>query len=270
MSPRTGPGECDATWRARLAAAAQQDDVKASTMTDPERDHLLARLDELDGARRRWKMLALAGTPILFLLLLLAVANAVSSSLTLRDVVKRERQAQQDAQEMAERAAAEAEMARAHAVEALRQAELAQRAAEEKVPARPLSLSLEVAEQEIKAGTIPTFRLTVKNASREPQKVLDIRERRDLQDTYYDLEITTDGKPVKLPRAISDPGPIANRDFLALPPQESITFVLKDFPVDLKELPPGSYQASVRFWQDPYQSSRTSYRSREATFTVLK
>src|SRR5262249_7996838 len=86
-------------------------------MTDPERHQLLGGIAELDRARRRWKVLALAGTPILFLLLLLAAANAVSSSLTLKEVVKRERQAQQDAQEMAERAAEEAEMARAHAVE---------------------------------------------------------------------------------------------------------------------------------------------------------
>ena len=100
---------------------------------------------------------------------------------------------------------------------------------------------------------------------------MDIRDRRhDLQHTYYDLKVTRDGKPVDLPRAISDPGLIGDDDFVSLLPGGSVTFVLSNFPQPLEELPPGSYQASVRFWQDPYQSRETSYNSPEVTFTVRK
>ena len=80
-------------------------------MDDAERDHLLAHVAELDRARRRWKALALAGTPLLATLFALAAVNAVTTSLTLRDVVHRERQAREDAQRAAEEALEEAERA---------------------------------------------------------------------------------------------------------------------------------------------------------------
>jgi hypothetical protein len=241
---------------------------------DAEREHLLHRIAELDRARRRWKVLALAGTPVLAVLLVLAVANAISSALVLQHTAMRARQAQDDALRAAEEARDEAERSRAVAHQALQQAGAAlqdQEAAEPKAPhGKPIVLSLEVVEREIRAGTAPTFRLTLKNISEGAEKVLDIRNRAGLQDTYYDLEVTQDGKPVHVPRAISDPGPIDDTAFLSLSPGGSVTFVLSNFATALEELPPGSYQASVRFWQDPYQDSETSYKSPEVTFTVRK
>src|SRR5690349_17227677 len=62
-------------------------------MTDAERDHLLHRISDLERANRRWKWLALAGTPILALLLVMAMAFGTSSYLTLRDSVRREQHA---------------------------------------------------------------------------------------------------------------------------------------------------------------------------------
>jgi hypothetical protein len=239
---------------------------------DAEREHLLRRIDELDRARRRWKVLALAGTPVLALLLLLAAANLISSSLTLRALALRERQARDDALRAAEDALAEAEQAQAAALEAGQHHEAARQFLKEAgrvANDKPLALSLEVVEQEVKAGTAPRFRLTVKNTSAGAEKVLDIRDRHDLQDTYYDLEVTQDGKPVHVPRAISDPGPIDDKSFLPLPPGDSVTFVLSKFATALEELPPGSYQASVRFWR-PGQDYESSYKSPEVTFSVRK
>jgi hypothetical protein len=226
-----------------------------------ERQHLLQRIDELDRARRRWKLLALVGTPALAVLLLLAAANVITSALTLLDVKTRQRQAADDALRAAE--------------EALQQRDVAQQAMEEARLAmarqdKPLSLSLEVVDKEIKSGTTPQFRLTVTNTSNEEEKVLDIRGRSDLQHTYYDLEVTKDGKSVDLPRAISDPGPISDREFLSLAPGASVTFVLSSFPMSLNALPPGNYQASVRFWQNPYRSHQTAYNSPDVTFAVEK
>jgi hypothetical protein len=225
---------------------------RSPNVDDAERNHLLARNEELDRARRRWKLVALAGITAF---VLLALALTVTTSLALQEALERERQAEWDLQAVQEgqrQALAEARLAMAN----------------DAPQGRPLALTLEAVEREVTAGTTPRFRLTVTNASNVAQKVLDIREREDLQHTYYDLEVTRDGKPVRLPRAISDPGPVTDKDFLSLAPGGSVTFALERFPVALKDLPPGTYQASVGFWQDPYQSHKTSYRSPEVTFVV--
>ena len=82
-------------------------------MNDPEREDLLHRLDESERARRKWKILALAGTPILALLLILAAANAVSSWFTLREMAEQIREQRKGALEAEERARREADEARA-------------------------------------------------------------------------------------------------------------------------------------------------------------
>ena len=92
-------------------------------MTDPEREHLLRRLEKSENARRRWKVLALAGTPALLLLLLIALANVVSGSLALREVVRREQVERARAVRAEEEARMEADMAREMAEQALRAAE---------------------------------------------------------------------------------------------------------------------------------------------------
>jgi hypothetical protein len=230
-------------------------------MSDPERDDLLLRIAELDRARRRWKVLALAGTPALAVLLLLTAGVFVSISRALWERQARAEAALHEAEGLRLRAESEHEVALAEARRAFDEAAR---------HLRPLALSLEVVEQEVAAGTTPTFRLTVKNTSERVAKVLDIRRRHDLQDTYYDLEVTKDGQRVEVPRAISDPAPINDEALLSLPPGESVTFVLSRFALALTRLPPGRYQASVRFWQDPYQSHKTSYNSPEVTFTVRR
>ena len=88
-------------------------------MDDAEREHLLGRIKDLERARRRWKVVALA-TPVLAVLFGIALANAITTSLTLKEVVQRERQAREDAQRAAEEALQQAAEAR------LREAEQAQ------------------------------------------------------------------------------------------------------------------------------------------------
>ena len=80
-------------------------------MTDPERDHVLSRIAQLERSNRRWKWLALAATPLLALLLLLAGANVVASWVTLRDVAHRERVERERMREAEERALLDAEEA---------------------------------------------------------------------------------------------------------------------------------------------------------------
>ena len=96
---------------------------------------------------------------------------------------------------------------------------------------RTISLSLVAVEGAVKRGALPKFRLTIRNTGKQPERVLDVRDgrRQDLQDTYYDLEVTDSEKVVDLPRAISDPGPISDKDFVALKPGEAVTVHLSDF-----------------------------------------
>ncbi len=89
-------------------------------MEDSEREHFLRRLAESEKARRRWRGFALVMTPLLAVLLVLALVNVVGLSLTLREVVKRE-QAQRERAERAELSARRqlytAQMARAQAAQ---------------------------------------------------------------------------------------------------------------------------------------------------------
>jgi hypothetical protein len=101
-------------------------------MDSAERQHLLARLEQSERARRRWKGLALVAIPALALLFALALGNAITASLTLREHVIRERRAAEDALRDVEAARAQAEDAlqrsQQAAVEYERAAKLLQRA----------------------------------------------------------------------------------------------------------------------------------------------
>ena len=70
-------------------------------MDDAEREHLLGRINELDRSRRRWRVVALA-TPVLAVLFAIALANAITTSLTLKQMVERERQSLEDARRAVE------------------------------------------------------------------------------------------------------------------------------------------------------------------------
>jgi hypothetical protein len=61
-------------------------------MNDAERDDLLRRLAESETARRRWKVLALLGTPVLSVLLAMMAAFGTSSYGMLRDAIRREKE----------------------------------------------------------------------------------------------------------------------------------------------------------------------------------
>jgi hypothetical protein len=133
-----------------------------------------------------------------------------------------------------------------------------------------VSLSLEPVEKAVKRGTSPRFHLTIRNEGNNAEQVIDLcgGRRADLQDTYYDLEVTQGGKTVDIPRIISDPGPIGEKDFVILKPGEVVTFELSRFATSLESLLPGKYQARVRFWQDSLKSFRTSFFGPAAEFVV--
>lgn len=133
-----------------------------------------------------------------------------------------------------------------------------------------LALSLDAVEPVIHAGAVPGFRLTLTNVSSHAIRILNAERRVDLQHTYYELVVTKEGKPVDVPRYISDPGPVSDVDWLEISPGGAKIFFLSDFPQRFEALPPGVYEACVDFWRDPYQDHATAYHSPKARFTVTK
>ena len=133
-----------------------------------------------------------------------------------------------------------------------------------------LALSLDAIEPFIPVHSVPHFRLTLTNVSDHACRILDAERRVDLQHTYYNLVVVKDGEPVDIPRAISDPGPVSDADWLEIPPSGTKAFILTNFPEQFESLTPGVYQAYVDFWRDPNQSHSTAYLSPVAQFTVTK
>jgi hypothetical protein len=133
-------------------------------------------------------------------------------------------------------------------------------------PKRSLVAELEATTKSFAQGTVPTFKLKIKNDGKAPEKVLKLRG--DLQDLYYDLEVSQNGKSVSVPRAISDPGPVTDDDYVTLKPGESVTYELKRFASAWDELPVGKYVAVVRVWQPGERDKQ--FPSSEATFEITK
>jgi hypothetical protein len=138
-------------------------------------------------------------------------------------------------------------------------------------PTPPIRLSLKAEVKAVKVGEVPKFTLTIHNEGDGPERVLDLSggRRCDLQDTYYDLEVSRDGRVlVDIPRMISDPAPVQENDFLILKPGEKLELEFTRFAVGLQFLPPGEYQARIRFRQYPLQPLNSDLFSPFAGFTV--
>ena len=110
----------------------------------------------------------------------------------------------------------------------------------------------------------------VANVSDSVKKILDAEHRINLQHAYYRLILTQKGGlPVKnLLVSISDPAPIRGSDYIEIPPGGEKSFKFKTFPLLIKLLPPGVYEAYIRFWPIPYQS--TAYASPVVQFTITE
>jgi hypothetical protein len=132
---------------------------------------------------------------------------------------------------------------------------------------RSIAVELQAVKDSFPTGTVPAFRLTIRNEGKVLEKVLKLRG--DLQDTYYDLKVTRDGKAVNVPRAISDPGPTTDDDFVTLKPGDKVTYDLTRFAAALNQLPVGEYKATVRV-RRPDDPAGKSYLSSEAVFKIAK
>lgn len=132
-----------------------------------------------------------------------------------------------------------------------------------------LSLELDTVKEAVPAGTAPMLRLTIENCGNADEKILKPQKPFD-QNTYYDLVITQEGKKLDLPRMLDCPTPSPDDCFLTLKPGQKVAFQFSEYDVAVDRLPPGKYQAQIRFWQHPDQPHTTARLSPAATFSVQK
>jgi len=111
-----------------------------------------------------------------------------------------------------------------------------------------LDAVLGAAPSRVRVGSSPVFTLTLKNISGKAQRLLDVRNGRrgDLQYSYYQLILEQNGRSFdEVPAFVADPGPIAEDDLFALPPNAQVQFLLRTQLV-LEALPTGRYDTHVR------------------------
>ena len=77
------------------------------------------------------------------------------------------------------------------------------------------------------------------------------------------MVVARDGPAVEVPVAISDPGPVDEKDYMELRPGESMTLANYGSPLALSKLPPGLYSVTVTLQPDwsgaPVQSNSVSF-----------
>jgi hypothetical protein len=132
-----------------------------------------------------------------------------------------------------------------------------------------ISVSLRIQNQEIEVGKLPKLTVKIKNVSEIKIKVLNIEGRPDLQDTYCESIFLKNGNHFKYMTAISDPGPVGDRDFVKLSPGEELSINLANPNIDPNDLKPGKYEVYVIFRPDPYSFAK-KYRSQKVGFIVKK
>ena len=87
-------------------------------------------------------------------------------------------------------------------------------------------------------------------------RVLDPERRLDLKDAYYNLVVTKEGRPVSVPRAVSDPGPVSDADCLEIPPGDTKPFLLSKFPDEFETLPqPEPMRPTLSFGATPTRAT---------------
>ena len=137
---------------------------------------------------------------------------------------------------------------------------------------KPLHITLSVKKTVIRYGEFPRLELIVANVSNKKIKILDLRNRPDLQDNYGKVVYFKDGRRYHFrTAAISDPGAIGDDDFIELSPNENVHMKLSDPPYDPKELRPGKYEVNLVYHSNPIEDTYSnSYQTKKVEFLVDK
>lgn len=127
-------------------------------------------------------------------------------------------------------------------------------------------LSVEIEKKDKKK--IPTFSVEIINNSLYPLRILDIRNRPDLQDFYFDIIIAYLDGNIDIVSPIADPAEITERDFILLGSGEAIILTAVPFLADVKNLPNGRYKAFVKYLANPMAEELKFHKSLEVNFSI--
>jgi hypothetical protein len=126
-----------------------------------------------------------------------------------------------------------------------------------------LVVQLSPAQQQVVRGDTPHFVVTITPVS-STSKIIKFEARPDLKDAYVRVVVTRNGAAVDVPAAISDPGPVDEKDYIELRPGQSMTLTHDGSPLALSKLPPGLYSVTVKLQPDwsaaPVKSNSVSFR----------
>lgn len=139
-------------------------------------------------------------------------------------------------------------------------------------PCTGVTVALSADTPRVKIGERPRFSATIRNGTSQTVRLLDLREGRrpDLQATYLELFVARGVTAVEVPIVISDPGPLADGDFIDLPPGAAMNVRDVSYKRVLNERPAGEYDAFVLFWRDPLAAPTTRCRSSSSRFVVAR
>jgi len=136
-------------------------------------------------------------------------------------------------------------------------------------PERSLAATLKAKTQTVKAGETPIFLLTIQNQGKSPERIIDAGQK-NLQFVLYNIEVRKNGKIVDLPTAIPGLPPLDDKSYVNLKPGDKVEFEMTKFALQLRELPPGQYEARIIYSNWPKEGKSTMYESSSAEFTVEK
>jgi hypothetical protein len=126
-------------------------------------------------------------------------------------------------------------------------------------------VTLSPVTQTVVRGHPPHFKVTV-TAGSVPLRMMRLAARPDLRHNYAEIHVTQADKPINVPVAISDPGPISESDYVIIAPGQAASFEHEGMPYALQELKPGEYKATVDVTPE---IGKPALRSNTVTFSVV-
>lgn len=128
-----------------------------------------------------------------------------------------------------------------------------------------LQLTIKANPEVVDVGTQPALLVTFTNNSSKVTRVLDFPKRHDLYKSYLRVGVYLGASSANATSAISDPGPIADRDYITLQPGQSVqmNYDMNEYGVFL--LPPGDYTFNVGYfdeftdWDKPIATAKTTF-----------
>ena len=127
-----------------------------------------------------------------------------------------------------------------------------------------VELSVFIVNEPVKREQQPVFRLAIHNLSSKSVKILNLDGRQDLIDNMLNIVITQNENKVPCYILISDPGTITENDYITLPSEDKIFFMINSYKRIFRLTRKGLYSVTVEFLNYPF----FKIKSQPITFQV--